>query len=169
MDDLTIVRIGLCYDLHKLVSGRKLVLAGVELAFDKGLFGHSDADVAVHAVIDALLGAAGLDDIGGQFPDNDPAYKGIASSKLLEITLEKVAEVGYVPANVDLTIIAEKPMLTDHKAQMRESLARMLRLDGSAVSIKAKSNEKLGEIGRGEAIACYAIAGLGRKCGFVRF
>jgi len=168
MEDLTIVRVGLGYDIHKLVNGRKLVLAGVEVAFGKGLLGHSDADVVLHAVIDALLGAAGLDDIGGQFPDTDPAYNAIASSKLLEITLEKVAEAGYAPANVDVTIIAEKPKLTDYKAPMRQRLAQLLGLDSSAVSIKAKTNETLGEIGQGKAIACYAIAGLARKSGFMR-
>ncbi len=163
MKDATIVRVGLGYDLHRLVNERKLILAGVEVPFNKGLFGQSDADVVLHAVIDALLGAAGLDDIGQQFPDTDPAYKGIDSSKLLQITMEKIAKLGYVPANVDVTIIAEKPRLADYKARMRQGLAKMLSLDNSAVSIKAKTNETLGEIGHGKAIACHAIAALARK------
>ena len=149
--------------MHRLAAGRKLILAGVEVASEVGPAGHSDADVVLHAVIDALLGAAGLGDIGEHFPDTDPAYAGIDSGLLLEQALDKVWQGGYTPVNVDVTIIAEKPKLKDHKPAMRQRLAKMLNLAEDAVNIKAKTNEGVGEIGKGEAIACWAVVGLARK------
>ena len=160
---LEIVRVGHGYDLHRCQSGRKLILAGLEIPAQKGLAGHSDADVVLHAVIDALLGAAGLGDIGEKFPDTDPQYEGIDSSVLLARTMEQVRAVGYVPVNVDTTIIAETPKLQAYKPAMRQNLAQMLGLAAEAVSIKAKTNEGLGDIGAGRAIACVAIVGLTNK------
>jgi len=156
----TIVRVGQGYDLHRLEPDRRLILAGVTVPFEKGLAGHSDADVVFHAVIDALLGGAGLGDIGEHFPDTDPDYKGLDSAVLLQLTLKKLRDAGFVPANVDVTIIAEKPKLSDYKPAMRENLAEQLDLDQTTVNIKAKTNEGLGPVGRGEAIACWAIASL---------
>ncbi len=158
-----IVRVGQGYDLHRLVEGRKLILGGVEVASKVGPAGHSDADVVLHAVIDALLGAAGLGDIGEHFPDTDPAYAGIDSGLLLARALDKVGQGGYRPVNVDVTIIAEKPKLKEYKPAMRQRLAKMLDLAEEAVNIKAKTNEGLGEIGKGEAIACMAVVGLAVK------
>jgi len=157
-----IVRIGLGYDLHRLIKGRKLILAGVPIAFEMGLVGHSDADVVLHAVIDALLGAAGLDDIGRQFPDTDPAYKNADSSELLAQTLKKVAAAGFTPVNVDATIIAERPKLADFQDAMRRHLAQIMNITPGAVAIKAKTNEGLGDIGAGLAIACHAVVSLGK-------
>jgi 2-C-methyl-D-erythritol 2,4-cyclodiphosphate synthase len=149
-------RVGHGYDIHRLEAGRKLILAGVEIPCARGLAGHSDADAAYHAVIDAMLGAAGLEDIGTQFPDTDPHYRGIDSGVLVEKTLVKVQAAGYELVNVDVTVIAEKPNLREYKPQMRINLAERLGLPADAVSVKAKTNEELGEIGRGEAIACLA-------------
>jgi len=157
---MSIDRIGQGYDLHRLGPGGRLILAGIQIPSDKGLIGHSDADVLFHAVIDALLGAAGLPDIGQQFPDNDPAYKGIDSGQLLQRTLALINEQGYTPVNVDATILAERPKLQDYKRKMRENLAKLLHLEVNAVNIKAKTNEGLGEIGSGQAIACQAVAAL---------
>jgi 2-C-methyl-D-erythritol 2,4-cyclodiphosphate synthase len=156
----TIVRVGQGYDLHRLEPGRGLILAGVTVPFEKGSVGHSDADVVFHAVIDALLGAAALGDIGEHFPDTDPDYKGIDSAVLLQLTLKKLRNAGFAPVNIDLTIVAEKPKLSDYKPAMRKSLSEQLDLDQAAVNIKAKTNEGLGPLGRGEAIACWAIASL---------
>ncbi len=156
----TIVRVGQGYDLHRLEPGRRLILAGVSVPFEKGSVGHSDADVVFHAVIDALLGGAGLGDIGEHFPDTDPDYKGIDSAVLLQLALKKIRDAGFSPVNVDLTIIAEKPKLSDYKSAMLKNLSEQLDLDQTAVNIKAKTNEGLGPIGRGEAIACWAIASL---------
>ncbi|MBN1764932.1 MAG: 2-C-methyl-D-erythritol 2,4-cyclodiphosphate synthase [Sedimentisphaerales bacterium] len=155
------VRVGQGYDIHRLETGRKLILGGIIIPWDKGLVGHSDADAVVHAVIDALLGAAGLGDIGGHFPDTDPAYKDIPGKELMETTLEKVRGAGFTPVNADLTIIAEQPKLQPYKEAMQENLARMMNLETKAVNIKAKTNEGLGEIGSGNAIACQAIVSLG--------
>jgi len=157
---MSIDRIGQGYDLHRLGPGGRLILAGIQIPSDKGLIGHSDADVLFHAVIDALLGAAGLPDIGQQFPDTDPAYKGIDSGQLLQRTLALINEQGYTPVNVDATILAERPKLREYKPKMRENLAKLLHLDVNAVNIKAKTNEGLGEIGSGQAIACQAVAAL---------
>ena len=151
-------RVGQGYDLHRLVEGRKLILGGVEIVCDRGLVGHSDGDVVLHAVIDALLGGAGLGDIGEQFGDTDPVYKDADSGVLLSEVLEKVRSVGFAPVNVDTTIIAEKPKLSDYKPALRRRLAQLLNLDESAVGVKAKTNEGLGEIGAGEVIACCAVA-----------
>ena len=159
---LQIVRIGQGYDVHRLTAGRRLVLAGVEIAGEIGLLGHSDADVVLHAVIDALLGAAGLGDIGEQFPDTDPAYKGADSAVLLAKAREMVERTGYAVVNVDATVVAERPRLVSHKAAMRQRLAELLGLGVDAVSIKAKTTEGLGEIGQGNAIACQAVASLGK-------
>ena len=158
-----IVRVGQGYDLHRCESGRQLVLAGVTVAAEKGLAGHSDADVVLHAVIDALLGAAGLGDIGEQFSDRDREYEGIDSSVLLERTLEKVLAAGYVPVNVDTTVIIEKPKLQDYKPAMRRRLAEIVGLEVEAVSVKAKTNEGLGDIGGGQVVACHAVVGLAEK------
>jgi len=155
-----ISRVGQGYDVHPLQAGGELVLAGVRIADDMHLAGHSDADVVIHAVIDALLGAAGLGDIGEHFPDSDPAYKGIAGSKLLARVLELVRREGFTPVNVDTTIIMERPRLSPFKMAMRQTLAKMLGLEVGAVSIKAKTNEALGDIGAGRAVACQAIVTL---------
>ena len=151
------------YDLHRLAVGRKLMLAGVQVGFDKGLVGHSDADVVVHAVIDGLLGAAGLGDIGEHFPDSSPAYKDIDSGVLLGRAIEMVESAGFVPVNVDVTVIAEKPKLSGYKQSMCENLAQKLGLEIGAVNVKAKTNEGLGETGQGQAIACQAVVSLGSK------
>ena len=150
-------RVGQGYDLHRLVEGRKLVLGGVEIAGERGLLGHSDGDVVLHAVIDALLGGAGLGDIGEHFSDSDPAYKDADSGVLLGEVLEKVRSAGFRPVNVDTTIIAERPKLSDYKPALRRRLGQLLKLEESAVGVKAKTNEGVGEIGAGEAVACYAV------------
>ena len=146
-------RVGIGYDIHRLVPDRKLILAGVEIPCDMGLSGHSDADVVLHAVTDALLGAAGLGDIGEMFPDTDPTYKNADSAQLLTQALAQINAVGFTPVNLDTIIIAEKPKLTPYKPQMRRRLAQLLKLDETVVNLKAKTNEGLGEIGTGAAIA----------------
>lgn len=158
-----ITRVGTGYDLHRLEPGAKLIIGGVEIPSRMGLVGHSDADVALHAIIDAMLGAAGLGDIGEQFPDTDPAYKGIDSSRLVTLTRAKLDERGFVCVNVDATVIAEKPKLSSYKKEMRQRIARLLDLSINEVSIKAKTNEGMDGIGRSEAIACHAIVGLANK------
>ena len=150
-------RVGIGYDIHRLVPDRKLILAGVEIPCDMGLSGHSDADVVLHAVTDALLGAAGLGDIGEMFPDTDPAYKDADSAKLLQQALAQINAAGYTPVNLDTIIIAEKPKLTPYKPQMRFRLAQLLNLEESEINLKAKTNEGVGPIGTGEAIAGYAV------------
>ena len=153
-------RVGLGYDLHRLEPDRKLILAGVEVPYELGLFGHSDADVVIHAVIDALLGAAGLEDIGELFPDTDPKYKGADSGVLLQEVMQKVSEKGFRPVNLDVTIIAERPKLKEYKPLMRENLAGLLNIDKDSVCVKAKTNEKVGPEGEGKAIACHTVVGL---------
>jgi len=155
-----VVRVGQGYDVHRLQAGRRLVLAGVEIPHEEGLAGHSDGDVVLHAVIDALLGAAGLGDIGEQFPDTDPAYRDIDSGILLERVRRMVAAAGYAAANVDVTVVAERPRLSPYKPAMRGRLAELLGLASQAVAVKAKTNEGLGELGAGRAIACLALVGL---------
>lgn len=155
-----IERVGIGTDLHRLEPGQRLILGHVPIEHDRGLAGHSDADVVLHAIIDALLGAAGLPDIGEQFPDTDPAYKDVDSSRLLLRAMTLIAEQGYRPANVDATIHAERPRLGPAKAAIRQEVARLLNLPMEAVSIKAKTNEGVDAVGRGEAIACTAIVGL---------
>ncbi|MFH1457546.1 MAG: 2-C-methyl-D-erythritol 2,4-cyclodiphosphate synthase [Candidatus Omnitrophota bacterium] len=153
-------RIGLGYDIHRLVEGRRLVLGGVKIPFAKGLLGHSDADVLIHALCDALLGALGEKDIGELFPDAQAKYHNISSVELLKAVDHLVREAGYRVNNIDAVIIVEEPALSPFKMQMKENLARALNIGLEAVNVKGKTNEGLGEIGKKEAIACYAIASL---------
>jgi 2-C-methyl-D-erythritol 2,4-cyclodiphosphate synthase len=151
------LRIGQGFDVHQLVAGRRLVIGGVEIAHDKGLLGHSDADVLLHAVCDALLGAAALGDIGRHFPDSDARYKGIDSRELLRHVAALLRSRGMKPVNVDATIIAEAPRMAPHVARMVANIAADLGLDVAAVNVKATTTEKLGFTGRGEGIAAQAI------------
>ena len=151
------MRIGHGYDVHKLVEGRKLILGGVEIPHTLGLLGHSDADVLLHAVSDALLGAAGLGDIGVHFPDTDPAYKGADSRVLLEIVGQKVAAKGYRISNIDVTMIAQKPKLKPYIPQMKQNIADTLGLDADRVNVKATTEEHLGFTGREEGLSCHAV------------
>ena len=151
------MRIGQGFDVHQLVAGRKLVIGGVEIAHDKGLLGHSDADVLLHAICDALLGAAALGDIGRHFPDSDPRYKGIDSRELLRHVARLLAERGRRVVNVDATIIAEAPRMAPHIPKMVENIAADLAVPRNAVNVKATTTEKLGFAGRGEGIAAQAI------------
>lgn len=150
------IRVGTGYDVHRLTEGRKLILGGVDIPYEKGLDGHSDADVMVHALMDALLGAAGLGDIGRHFPDTDPQYKGISSLKLLEIVNQRIHEAGYELGNADVTIIAQRPKLAGYIRQMEENLAAVLGADMRQINVKATTTEKLGFTGRGEGIAAEA-------------
>lgn len=150
-------RVGSGHDTHRLVADRPLILGGVPIEFDRGLFGHSDADVLLHAVTDALLGAAGLGDIGDAFPDTDPAYAGVDSAILLTQTLERVQQQGWVPVNLDCTVFAQRPKLGPYKQTIRQRLAELLRLPVSAVNVKAKTGEHVGPIGREEAISADAV------------
>ena len=151
------MRIGHGYDVHKLVEGRDLILGGVKIPHEVGLLGHSDADVLLHAVSDALLGAAGLGDIGKHFPDTDPRYKGADSLKLLQIVGEKVAEAGYRISNIDVTMIAQKPKLKDHIGAMERNIASALNIEPGRVNVKATTEEKLGFTGREEGLSCHAV------------
>jgi 2-C-methyl-D-erythritol 2,4-cyclodiphosphate synthase len=152
------MRIGQGFDVHQLVAGRKLIIGGVEISHDKGLLGHSDADVLLHAICDALLGAAALGDIGRHFADTDAKFKNIDSRILLREVLHLVRERGFRIANVDATIIAQEPKMAPHIFQMVENIASDLRIEKSAVNVKATTTEKLGLIGRGEGIAAQAVA-----------
>ena len=151
------MRVGMGYDVHKLTEGRKLILGGVDIPWEKGLLGHSDADVLIHAVMDALLGAAALGDIGKHFPDTDPAYKGISSIKLLVHVADLLRENGYEVGNIDATVIAQKPKMAPHIPQMRRNMADALGISESKLNIKATTEEGLGFTGRGEGIASQAI------------
>jgi 2-C-methyl-D-erythritol 2,4-cyclodiphosphate synthase len=151
------LRIGQGFDVHQLVAGRRLVIGGVEIAHDKGLLGHSDADVLLHAICDALLGAAALGDIGRHFPDSDARYKGIDSRELLRHVAGLLRDRGVKPVNVDATIIAEAPRMAPHIARMVANIAADLAIEASAVNVKATTTEKLGFTGRGEGIAAQAI------------
>ena len=151
------MRIGHGYDVHKLVEGRDLILGGVKIPFEKGLLGHSDADVLLHAVSDSLLGAAALGDIGKHFPDTDPAYKGADSLELLRIVGEKVRIAGYQVSNLDVTMIAQRPKLAPHIPQMRANIACALGLDISQVNVKATTEEHLGFTGDGSGMSCHAV------------
>ena len=151
------MRIGSGYDVHRLVEGRKLILGGVEIPYEKGLDGHSDADVLLHAVMDALLGAAALGDIGRHFPDTDEQYRGISSRKLLRIVHEKIREAGYLVENIDITVIAQAPKLAPFIDQMKENLMEDLELFPDQVNVKATTEEHLGFTGRGEGIAARAV------------
>ena len=151
-------RIGYGYDVHRLIAGRKLILGGVEIEFDKGLDGHSDADVVLHAICDAMLGAAALGDIGKHFPPDDPKYKDADSRELLKHVHQKVKECGWSKIeNIDVTIMAERPKLTKFKSLMKEKIAELLKIDSSRVNIKATTTEGLGAIGRQEGIAAAAV------------
>ena len=151
------MRIGHGYDVHKLVEGRDLILGGVKISHEVGLLGHSDADVLLHAVSDALLGAAGLGDIGKHFPDTDPRYKGADSLKLLQIVGEKVAEAGYRVSNIDVTMIAQRPKLRPHIQQMEQNIALALNLETARVNVKATTEERLGFTGEELGMACHAV------------
>ena len=152
------MRIGQGFDVHALVPGRKLIIGGVEIAHDLGLAGHSDADVLLHAICDALIGAAGLGDIGTHFPDTDPRYKGADSRGLLREVAGLVARNGFRVANVDSTIIAQAPKMAPHIPRMRENIAADLGIAAALVNVKAKTAERLGALGRGEGIAAEAVA-----------
>jgi 2-C-methyl-D-erythritol 2,4-cyclodiphosphate synthase len=152
------MRAGIGYDVHRLVYDRRLVLGGVTIPFEKGLLGHSDADVLVHAICDALLGAAGLGDIGVYFPDTDPEYKDIGSLKLLEATCEMLKSRGYVINSIDSTVFAEKPKISPYRDRMKAEIARAAGIDETLVNVKATTTEGLGMIGKGEGIAAICIA-----------
>jgi 2-C-methyl-D-erythritol 2,4-cyclodiphosphate synthase len=157
---MSTVRTGIGWDSHRLVEARKLILGGVELEYDKGLAGHSDADVLTHAVIDALLGAAGLDDIGALFPDTDAAYKDADSLALLRDVVGRVAGAGFAIDHVDTTVIMERPKLAPHRGAIRATLAQGLGVEPSQVNVKASTGEGLGFVGRGEGVAALAVATL---------
>ena len=152
------MRIGQGYDVHRLAEGRKLILGGVEVPYEKGLLGHSDADVLVHAVMDALLGAAALGDIGQHFPDTDPAYEGISSIELLKKVGLLLEQEGYVIENIDATIIAQRPKLAAYRPEMAQNIEKALKLEEGRVSVKATTEEGLGFTGTGEGISAQAIA-----------
>ena len=152
------MRIGNGYDVHRLVPGRKLILCGVEIPFEKGLLGHSDADVATHAIIDALLGAAGLNDIGTHFPDTDGAYRDICSITLLEQTGRLLKQAGWRGGNIDAVIVAQKPKLAPYFPQMKAGLARALGIDETQINLKGKTEEGLGFTGAIEGMKAYAVA-----------
>lgn len=149
------IRVGLGYDIHRLVEGRKLFLGGLEIPYNKGLLGHSDGDVLLHALCDALLGAIAKGDIGEHFPDTDPKYQNISSSDLLKTVLALVLEKGYSIVNLDTIIIAEEPKLTLLKDKIKKNLSKLMNIDADFIGVKAKTNEGLGEVGRKEAIICY--------------
>ena len=152
------VRIGHGYDVHRLTEGRRLILGGVDVPWERGLLGHSDADVLTHAVMDALLGAAGLGDIGRHFPDNDPAYAGADSLRLLKHVVGLLREQGYCVGNVDATVLAQRPKLAPHIPGMRDNLARVMGVDPGQVNVKATTEEGLGFTGSGEGMAAHAVA-----------
>lgn len=155
------MRIGIGYDVHRLIPGRKLVLGGITIPFEKGLDGHSDADVIVHAVCDALLGAAGLKDIGFWFPDTDPAFKGIDSLILLQRCCKMIKEKNYALTNIDITVFAERPKISPYREAMLEKIAGCLDCDADKINIKATTTEGLGMIGKGEGIAAMCVALIG--------
>jgi 2-C-methyl-D-erythritol 2,4-cyclodiphosphate synthase len=152
--------VGIGYDSHRLADGRRLVLGGVEIPHERGLDGHSDADVLAHAVIDALLGAAGLGDIGEHFPDTDERFRGADSMQLLAIVVTTVIAAGFAIVNVDCTVVMERPKLGHHRAAIRERLAQALDLQPACVNVKASTGEGIGFVGRGEGVAALAVAGL---------
>ena len=152
-----LMRVGMGYDVHRLKKDRDLILGGVKIPWEKGLLGHSDADVLIHAIMDALLGAAALGDIGQHFPDTDPAYKGISSIRLLKHVAALLSEKGYGIGNIDAVIIAQKPKMAPHIPQMKENIAEALEIDMDCLNIKATTEEKLGFTGREEGIASEAV------------
>lgn len=151
------MRVGIGHDTHRLVEGRPLILGGVHIEYERGLDGHSDADVVLHALADALLGAAGLGDIGEHYPDTDPQWRGLDGGRLLTEVVARIAEAGWQPINCDLIVHAQRPKLSPHKPALRDCIARLLGLAPSAVNVKAKTGELVGPIGRGEAISCEAV------------
>ncbi len=151
------MRVGMGYDVHQLVEGRPLILGGVEIPYEKGLLGHSDADVLLHAIMDAMLGAAALGDIGRHFPDSDPAYKGADSMKLLVACREKIAEKGYVVHNLDALICAQAPKMAPHIETMRANIAAALEIAVDAVNVKATTTEHLGFVGEKKGMSAYAV------------
>lgn len=151
------MRIGHGYDVHRLVEGRPLILGGVHIPYEKGLLGHSDADVLLHAVSDALLGAAGLGDIGKHFPDTDPQYRGADSMELLRVVVSRVKEKGYRISNIDVTMIAQKPKLRPHIATMEQNIAAAVGIPAERVNVKATTEEQLGFTGTGEGMRCHAV------------
>jgi 2-C-methyl-D-erythritol 2,4-cyclodiphosphate synthase len=151
------MRIGMGYDVHRLSAGRKLIMGGVDIPYEKGLLGHSDADVLVHAIMDALLGAAALGDIGSHFPDTDPAYEGISSIRLLEHVGKLLSDHGYKIGNIDATIIAQKPKMRPHIDQMRDNISNALKIRPDQVGVKATTEEGLGFTGSGEGISAHAV------------
>lgn len=157
------MRIGQSIDIHQLVEGRKLILGGVEIPYEKGLKGHSDADVLLHAIIESIIGAMALGDIGKHFPDTDPRYKGISSMVLLEHTYQLMKEEGYVIGNIDSIIMCEQPKMAPHILQMRENVARVLHCDITQVNIKATRGEKLGFVGRGEGMVAQSVVLLNKE------
>lgn len=157
------MRIGFGYDVHRLVEDRKLILGGVEVPYEKGLLGHSDADVLVHALMDAMLGAAGMGDIGRHFPDNDNQYKGISSMILLQKVTELLTEAGYMVNNIDVTVVAQRPKLAGFIPQMEQNLADVLQVATDAVNVKATTTEKLGFEGEGLGISAYAVCSVEKK------
>lgn len=157
------MRIGHGFDAHRFKESGRLVLGGVEVEYDKGMAAHSDGDVVLHALCDALLGASALGDIGRHFPDNDPAYKGIDSRLLLREVVKKVSHKGYEPVNADITIIAQAPKLSPYIEKMKERIAADLKLDSDAVNVKATTTEKMGFEGRGEGISVHAVVLLSAK------
>ena len=154
------IKVGIGYDIHKLVKGRKLILGGVEIKFSQGLLGHSDGDVLIHAIIDALLGAIGKDDIGKHFPDTDSRYKNISSIILLKETMKLLAKNKYKINNLDTIIIAESPKVAPYTERIKQNLAPILKIDKKLINVKAKTNEGLGEIGKGKAIAAFALVSI---------
>ena len=157
------MRIGNGYDVHKLTENRKLILGGVDIPYEKGLLGHSDADVLVHAVMDALLGAAALGDIGQHFPDSDDKYKGISSMKLLGFVKDLLSENGYEIVNIDSIVVAQAPKLATHIPEMRKNIADVLEMDVSDINVKATTTEKLGFTGRKEGISSYAVCIINKR------
>ena len=155
------MRIGFGYDVHRLVEERKLILGGVEIPYEKGLLGHSDADVLVHALMDAMLGAAGLGDIGRHFPDNDDRYKGISS--MMQNVTELLTEAGYIVNNIDVTVVAQRPKLAGFIPQMEQNLAETLHITVDDVNVKATTTEKLGFEGEGLGISAYAVCSIRKK------
>ncbi len=152
------MRVGVGYDVHRLVDGRKLVLGGIDIPFEKGLMGHSDADALIHAICDALLGAAGLGDIGVHFPDTDPSYKNISSMKILHKTVQLVLNNGFSIVNIDTVIFAETPKMSPYRQAMQTNIATAIELDPDRINIKATTTEGLGMIGQGEGIGAMCVA-----------
>lgn len=157
------IRVGQGYDVHRLVEGRKLILGGVEIPYEKGLLGHSDADALLHAITDALLGAAALGDIGRHFPDTDPRYQGADSRALLRAAVALLVEKGWQPVNVDATLIAQQPKLAPHAPAMVDNIAADLGIAPDCVNVKGKTNERLGYLGQGDAIEAQAVALIRRR------